>query len=310
MKELPLVSVVIPTYNRKEKLVRLVESILRSNYPKDKMEIIVVDDASNDRTFERIKTKFPKVKIIRSEKELFPAGSRNIGIKNARGDYIFLIDDDNVIDKDCISELINVIEKDFNPAIGIAAPIMYYLKQPYRIWCAGIERDMTTSLTKCIGRNKTDNGQFTELIESKDFPNAFMIGRIIIEKVGTLDEKSFPIHYEESDFGERVRRAGYRIVCNPKAKIWHDIPLPEEVKDRARLFHVHNEFRAYYAAKNRVIFHKKYSKWWQFLTFILVFNSLFTLYYLKVILFGSEKPLKERLKIAKSYLKGVFDGIF
>jgi GT2 family glycosyltransferase len=306
----PFVSIVIPTYNRKEKLVRLINSILQSSYLKDKLEIIVVDDASNDGTFERIKTKLPKVKIMRSEKELFLAGSRNIGIKNARGDYIFLIDDDNVIDKDCISELINVIEKDFNQPIGIAAPIMYYLKQPNRIWCAGIERDMTTSLTKYIGRNKTDNGQFNELIESKDFPNAFMIRRIIIERVGTFDEKLFPIHYDEADFGERVRRAGYKIICNPKAKIWHDVPLPKEVQDKTRFFHCHNELRAYYCGRNRIIFHKKYSRWGQFLVFILLFNWLFTLYYLKIILFESKMSIIERTKIAKSYLKGLFDGIF
>ena len=107
--------------------------------------------------------------------------------------------------------------------------------------------------------------------------------------------------------GERVRRAGYKVVCNPKAKVWHDIPLPE--KDKARLLHCHNELKAYYCGRNRIIFHKKYSKRWQFLIFILFFNWLFTLYYLRVILLGSKKPFKERLKIVKAYLKGVIDGI-
>ena len=307
IEEDPLVSVIIPTHNRKNKLIRLIDSILQSNYPKEKLEIIVVDDASTDGTYKEIKKKFPEVKIIRNEKELFPAGSRNVGIKNAKGEYIFLIDDDNIVDKNCILELIKTFKS--NQKMGVVAPIMYYLKVPNRIWCAGIGRSMITSLTKIIGRDEIDNGQYRSLIESKDFPNVFMVKREVIKKVGLFDDRTFPIHYEEADFGERVRRAGYRVVCNPKAKVWHDIPLSEEVEDKPRLFHCHNELRAYYCGRNRIIFHKKYSKWWQFLIFISIYNWLFTLYYLRVILLGSKKPFKERLKVAKAYLKGVVEGM-
>ncbi|MCD6411316.1 MAG: glycosyltransferase family 2 protein, partial [Thermoplasmata archaeon] len=267
MENKPLVSVVIPTYNRKDKLIRLIDSILKSNYPMEKLEIIVVDDASTDGTYEEVRKKFPKVKIIRNEKELFLAGSRNVGIRNAKGEFVFLIDDDNIIDKNCIPELIRTFKS--NQKIGIVAPIMYYLKAPNRIWCSGIERSMTTSLTKIIGRDKIDNGQYRSLIESKDFPNAFMVKREVVEEVGLFNEEIFSIHYDEADFGERVRGAGYKVVCNPKAKVWHDIPLSEEVEDKSRLFHCHNELRAYYCGRNRIIFHRRYSKWWQFLIFIL-----------------------------------------
>ncbi|AIY89555.1 Glycosyl transferase [Geoglobus acetivorans] len=307
MNDLPLVSVVIPTHNRKEKLIRLIESILRSSYPKEKLEIVVVDDASTDGTYEEIKKKFPDVKVVRNERELYLAGSRNVGIRHASGRHILLVDDDNVVDENCIFELVRTLQSDGK--IGIVAPIMYYLKQPNRIWCASVRRNMITSLTKIVGRDEIDNGQYRALIESNDFPNALMVKRKVIEMVGLLDNKLFPIHYDEADFGERVRRAGYIVVCNPEAKIWHDIPLPEEVEEKARLFHCHSELRAYYCGRNRIIFHKKYSKWWQFLIFISIFNWLFTLYYLRVILFGLRKPFKERLKIAKAYLRGVMEGM-
>lgn len=305
----PSVSVVTPTRNRKEKLIRLINSILKSNYPQNKLEIIVVDDASTDGTYEEVKRKFPQIKIIRNQNQSLLAVSRNVGIRNANGENIFLIDDDNVIDKNCVSELVNVIENNYSPPIGVVAPIMYYFKQPNRIWCAGIKRNMITSLTTLIGRDEIDNSQFNELMGSIDFPNAFMIKREVTERIGGFNEQEFPIHYDEADFGERVRRAGYKIICNPKAKIWHDIPLPEEIKDKARLYHCHNKLRAYYTGRNRIIFHKKYSKIWQFLIFILVFNWFFTLYYLRLILFISEKSLTEKLKITMNYLKGVWDGI-
>ncbi|MBU5689296.1 MAG: glycosyltransferase family 2 protein, partial [Candidatus Aenigmarchaeota archaeon] len=124
----PLVSVVIPTYNRKEMLIRLIKSIKKSTYKN--LEIIVVDDASTDGTYEEIKRKFPDVKIVRNEKNLLLAASRNIGIKNSKGKYIFLIDDDNVVDKNCIYELVKSMENDKN--IGIVGPIMYYYSDPKR----------------------------------------------------------------------------------------------------------------------------------------------------------------------------------
>jgi|Deesub1362A_J573_1020465.scaffolds.fasta_scaffold00662_15 hypothetical protein len=306
-KGYPLVSVVIPTYNRKEKLIRLINSIFNSDYPKERLEIIVVDDESTDGTYEEVKKNFPEIKIVRNDKKKFLAGSRNVGIKNSNGKYIFLIDDDNIVDKSCIFQLVKILE--IYPKIGVIAPVMYYYKQPNRIWCAGVRRNMITSLTKKIGAEKIVNIPFKDLIESVDILNAFMIRREVIDIVGPFNEKDFPIHYDEADYGEKVRRAGYKIIFNPKAKVWHDIPLPEEEKDKARLFHCHNEYRAYYCGRNRIIFHKKYSKLWQFFFFIFIFNWLFALYYLRVILFGSKKPLRERLKIAMSYLNGIWSGL-
>lgn len=307
MKELPLVSIVIPTHNRKEKLVRLLCSIFEGNYPRNKLEVIVVDDASTDGTCEVVKRRFPEVKVIRNKRELFLAGSRNVGIKSAKGKYIFLIDDDNVVDKNCILELVETMEKD--SSIGIVAPIMYYLSQPHRIWCAGVKRCMFSSLTKIIGRGSVDNGQLDKLLESDDFPNAFMVRREVFREVGLFNEFEFPIHYDEADFGERARRKGYKVVCNTKAKVWHDVHLTGKRKVLSGIFHIHSELRAYYAGRNRVIFHKKYSSRGQFLVFITLFNWIFTAYYLGVILFGSKVSIKERIKIARSYVRGILDGL-
>jgi len=76
----PIVSIIIVTHNRNEKLIRLIESILTSNFPREKIEIIVVDDASNDGTYDIIKTKYPYIKIIRTSKEVLPSAAKNIGI--------------------------------------------------------------------------------------------------------------------------------------------------------------------------------------------------------------------------------------
>lgn len=308
----PFISIIIPTRNRKKKLIRLINSILNSNYPKNKMEIIIVDDASTDGTSAYLLQTFKnfiengKLKIIRNEKNVLLAASRNMAIEEATGDYILLIDDDNIIDKDCIKNLIDTFS--LNERVGVVLPIMYYYRDKKRVWCAGVKRNMITSITRFIGRDEIDNGQFNKLINSEDFLNAFMIKKEVLEIVKLFDEKTFPIHYDEADLGKRIKNAGYKIICNPKSRVWHDICSPKMEKDKLRLFHVHNELRAYYTARNRIIFHKKYSEWWQFLIFIMIFNWLFTFYYLRILL-GSKKSLKERLKIAKAYLKGVLEGL-
>ncbi len=294
----PLVSVVIPTHDRIMKLKRLLFSILNSDY--GNVEIIVVDDASSDGTSEVVLKDFPSVKIIRNERNLLLAGSRNAGIRESKGSFIFVVDDDNVVAKDAISILVSRMEDD---AIGIVAPVMYYFSSPKRVWCAGVSRNMLTSRTWL---RKELSGS---LVDSADCPNAFLLRRSVISKVGYFDEVNFPIHYDEADYGERVRAAGFRVCFSTDASVWHDISLPEIVEDQARLFHVHNPYRSFYAARNRVLFHRKYSSIFQFLAFFLFFNWLVSAYYIKVILFGSRIPFYERLRNAASYLAGIWKGI-
>jgi hypothetical protein len=147
MKDKPLVSIIIPTRNRKEKLIRLIESVSNSNYPKSNLEIVVVDDNSTDGTYKEVKRNFPELRIIHNEKRLLLAGSRNAGIRSCRGEYIFLIDDDNIVDKNCILELIQTMESSYNSLLGIVAPFMYYYKHQNRIWCANVKINMITSIT-------------------------------------------------------------------------------------------------------------------------------------------------------------------
>ena len=162
---------------------------------------------------------------------------------------------------------------------------------------------ITSRTTYLLNGKRFQENTLPKIIESEDFPNCFMVRSEIIKKYNILfDEKTFPIHYEESDFCYRIKKLGYKVACYTRAIVWHDVK-------RSKMTGFETEWRTYFTARNRIIFHKKYSKWWQFLIFILIFNWLFTLYYLRVILLGSKKPFRERLKIAKAYLKGVVEGI-
>jgi len=136
---------------------------------------------------------------------------------------------------------------------------------------AGVKRNMLTSKTTFIGRNKIDVGQYKSPIESVDLPNAFMIRRKILDEIGGFNEVDFPIDYDEADLGERVRRRGYKIIVLPTAKVYHEGP---SVISTA----FSDNFRVYYAIRNRIKFHHKYAKRPYFFAFLIMFLPFFLLY--------------------------------
>src|SRR6185312_15790823 len=92
---LPLVSVVIPTFNRRHLILRAIESVVRQTYPR--VEVIVVDDASTDGTVEFLESKRFKapLRVIRLEQNSGPSAARNKGIAHASGKYVALLDSDD-----------------------------------------------------------------------------------------------------------------------------------------------------------------------------------------------------------------------
>jgi len=294
MKTGPLVSVVIPTHNRKDKVVRLVRSVLDSDYPGNDMEVIVVDGASSDGTGQSIAENFPQVKLIRIEKDIHVAGSRNTGITASGGRYVFLVDDDNVIDRGCISSLMETMEG--HPEIGSAMPLMFSYEHPETIWCSGVSRDMLTSITSLNkGEERGEIGR-SRLIDTEDCPNAFMLRRTAIAKIGLFDQETLQFHYDEAD---------YRIVCDTSARIWHDSDLIRLGNTRL----VQSASRTFYTARNKVVFHRRYSAWWEFIPFILIFYPLISMYYIGVILIRSEGGLNLKAEKVWAYARGAFSGV-
>ena len=248
----PTVSIIIPTYNRKRELIRLVKSIKQSSYPKENMEIIVVDDSSTDGTHYAIKRKFPDVRVVRNTKRKLTSGARNVGIKCSKGDYLFLVDHDNVIDKKTITELVNFMESNKN--VGLVGPLMYYYSTPKEIHCAGGKLTRPLCIPTYIFQHKKSETLPLEqiyAIECEYVPNAFMVRRQIIKEIGFFDEENFPILWEDLDFSLRIKQKGYRIVIVPRAKIWHDVSTAKD-------FHIDEE-RAFFRGRNRTKFYLKYA---------------------------------------------------
>lgn len=302
----PLVSIVIPTYNRKKKVKRLLKSLLKSSYPENKLEIIVVDDASTDGTSKELKEIFVGIRIITNKKEQLLAGARNTGISHCNGELIFLIDDDNVVEGDTVSELVNAMNR--IARLGVAGPIMYYFASPSQVWCGRVKRSSISSLVSFPERNQ-NHVSIKQIVESDEFPNAFMVRRKVFEKVGLFDEKVFPFHNDEGDFCKRAQKTGFKVGLVPTARVYHDTPLPKKKLMSARSFHIQTPKRAFYVARNRVLFHRKYSQFSELIFFLAFFLPLISAYYFRVILSDSSLPFKQRENIAQFYFQGILNGL-
>ena len=110
----PLVSVIVLNFNAKEFLVNCIDSIFDSNY--QNFEVILVDNASNDQTYQICKEKHSRINLIINEKNLGYCGGNNVGIKKAKGEFIIILNPDTVVEPNWITEFLKSY-KQFGDAI-------------------------------------------------------------------------------------------------------------------------------------------------------------------------------------------------
>ena len=297
------VSVIIPTFNRAEMVCRCVKSVLDSDW--SDIEVIVVDDCSPDDTAARIQDHFgSKVKYLRNERNSFQAVSRNNGARLATGDYLLFLDDDNVLDRMAVSELVHAFKN--NPKLGLAAPMAIH-KRPGKenfIWSLGSDFNRLTSQPK----DYCPNLPIAELPESPKsyptsyYPNGFMVPCKVFNEVGGFDEKYVQI-FEESDFGWKIREAGYDEIVLTTARTEHHGFLEPGCVPELRQLGIEKPYRTYCFARNRLRFARKHFSLLQIVSVALVFAPLSAAYY------GLVAIKNKRPSIAWSYLKGTVVGI-
>lgn len=119
----PFVSIIIVNFNGKHLLRDCLSSLLEISYPKDRFEVIVVDNNSNDDSVSYIKTSFPWVKLILSDVNCGFAGGNDLGLSHAIGEYIVLLNSDTKVDPLWLQEMVNVA---FEKNVGIVNSKLYY----------------------------------------------------------------------------------------------------------------------------------------------------------------------------------------
>jgi GT2 family glycosyltransferase len=220
----PLVYIIVLTWNGKTDTIECIKSLQGINYPN--YRILVVDNASVDETATAIREQFPNVEVIVSKENLRFAGGNNIGIQYALShgaDYILLLNNDTIVDRNFLTYLITTAESDKN--IGMVGPKIYYYSDPNRIWYAGGKIDWWMGWLSHIGVRETDNGQHSTPKET-DFISGccLLVKRAVIEKIGVLDT-AYYIYGEDVDWCIRATQSCFKLFFEPKGKIWHKLSV-------------------------------------------------------------------------------------
>lgn len=241
----PRVAIIVLTYNGLADTLACLASLERLDYPRERRHIVVVDNASQDGTPATVREAYPHVTVIENQANLGFAAGNNVGLRYALAqnyDYALLLNNDTEAAPDMLANLVSVAEDD--PRIGAVGPIIYYHAAPTRVWSAGGRIDWRRGISRMEGEVE-DQGQFTAIREV-DFVTgcAMLLRRAALERVGLFDERFF-MYFEETEWCVRARRAGFRILFAPQAKLWHKIPL------NARF---DKEYLAYYMTRNRLLF--------------------------------------------------------
>lgn len=212
--ERTLTTVVIPNYNGIEYLKNCIDSLLKgTRVPK----IIVVDNGSTDGSRELIETGYPQIRLILfSENKGFDAAV-NAGIRAADTGYVFLLNNDTVVDKACVEELENAMEG--RDRLFCAGAKMINMRFPEKIDDAG---DFYCALGWAFarGKDKDASGYQKPGRIFSACAGAALYRRELFETIGYFDEEHFA-YLEDIDIGYRANIMGYRSEYAPKAVVYH-----------------------------------------------------------------------------------------
>jgi GT2 family glycosyltransferase len=212
------VSIIIPNYNGQTYLGDCIDSLYELDFPRESYEIIVVDNASSDNSVEFLCSRYPDVVLIQAPKNLGFASGCNLGIRHSSGEHIVLLNNDTVVDRNWLREL--VVVADCDGEVAIAGSKLLFKHDPNKI------QNATSFLTDRgdggdVGTHQPDEGQYDATREVMAVCGASMlIRRTLIEEIGALDEDFFA-YYEELDLCYRARLYGKKIIFAPKSVVYH-----------------------------------------------------------------------------------------
>ena len=240
MKEISIITI---NFNGLSDTCALMETIPFN----DNLEVIVVDNASQNQEADTISKRFPQVKVIKSEKNLGFAGGNNLGIRAAKGKYIFLINNDTIFKNFNIQALIKKLES--SPKIAVVCPKISFSWGNHPIQFAGYTPlSKITVRNQAIGFGEEDHGQYdTPHLTPYAHGAAMLVKREALEKVGLMPECYF-LYYEELDWSMMFTRAGFEIWYDPACTVYHK---------ESQATGQNSPLRTYYIVRNRLLLVKR-----------------------------------------------------
>lgn len=258
------ISIVVLHFKGNRDTSECLSSLQKINVGNDHVSIIAVDNGSSERLrfddFSRLKGK-----ILRSESNLGFTGGNNLGISSALNegaDYVLLLNNDTLVDKDFLLELLRESESD--KKIGVLSPKIYFVsgyeyhRDRYTknelgkvIWYAGGIMDWKNVIGHHKGIDEVDSGQYDK-VEETDYASGccLLIKREVLQKAGMFDNKYF-LYYEDADLSLRAKKNNYKIVYVPSSVVWH--------KNAGSAGGSGSSLQDYYISRNRLLFGMRYA---------------------------------------------------
>jgi hypothetical protein len=244
-------SIITVNYNGLEDTCALIDTITFN----DTMEVIVVDNGSKVDEAAVINQRYPQVKAIRSEQNLGFAGGNNLGIKAAKGDYLYFINNDTLLHlqpsvlgfQPSFQSLIDRLKS--SDKIGMVCPKIRFAWENRPIQFAGYTPLSAITLRNhAIGYGEEDHGQYDTAHRTPYAHGAaMMVSCKALERVGLMPECYF-LYYEELDWSIMFRKAGYEIWYEPTCTIYHK---------ESQATGVDSPLKTYYITRNRLLFAKR-----------------------------------------------------
>lgn len=241
-----LVYIILINYNTKAHTIECLKSLANLNY--NNYKIVVVDNNSEDSDFSEVQAKYSNVHIINNSKNYGFAGANNIGIKYAlknNADYVLLLNNDTIVDKDFLRILVNESKK--NEEIAICTSKILYYDLRNRIWYGG------GNINYFKGNSQIYNFNEESSISNKNMYCNFASGCCMLiksnalRKVGLMNEEYF-LYYEDVDYCVKFLKEGYKIYYVSSSIVFHKESISTQK---------YSYLYQYYFARNRLLFIKR-----------------------------------------------------
>ncbi|MDN3585376.1 glycosyltransferase family 2 protein [Pedobacter aquatilis] len=284
------VSIVTVNFNQRQVNIDFLKSIKEHPSENYKIEIILVDNGSNEQFEDEYRAIFPELLYIRSDKNLGFAGGNNLGINVASGDYLLLLNNDTEITSGFIDTMVKELEQ--NPEIGLLSPLILYHDATNTIQYAGFtDMNYLTCRNKGIGSMEINTGQYDGDSRETGFCHgaAMLCRKIDLATAGLMAEEFF-LYYEELDWCEKFKKSGKKIWFTGKAKIYHKESMSVGKESAVK---------TYFMTRNRMLFIRRNTN--------LLNTVLFSFYY--IFIACTKQVIAYLLKGRKDLIKWLIKGL-
>jgi GT2 family glycosyltransferase len=249
------VCAIIVTWNKKNDVMRLLDQLKDIYYPPDKLEILVVDNHSSDGTAEAIASAYPEVILIRNQENLGGTGGFNTGMRwvlenRPECEFLWLLDNDVLVDKKALISLVRVMNK--NPRAAICGSKIMDIDVPDRLIEIGAFIDYSTG---DIRTNVPDPALLSnpDAVFEVDYVAACsLLARTAYIKDAGLWHEAFFIYWDDMEWGARFKSLGYQVLASNASIVWHP-SWAGRTSDGSEIW------RCYYRSRNALAFFNHYS---------------------------------------------------